>query len=199
MLPCDTRGLPLHDSFIAVSFEAMQDAFQNAKLANNAFVFMAQSLCDGVPAFCLACVGTDNKFSADLILNRWTHIVSECKKRGITVASFGADGDSRELKAMQVSTSLLSAQSSSASLSPSNGLKRLDIPPQWLSWLVCCEEAYYHSVCPGYSTCCCQTEVKADQTVNSLTSWKVRCRCAPSPPNPAYIRQRPTWAERKGP
>lgn len=124
VLPCDARGLPLHDSFIAVSFEAMTEAFQNGKVANNAFVFMAQSLCDGVPAFCLACVGTDNKFSADLVLNRWTHIVSECKKRGITVASFGADGDSRELKAMQVSTSLLSTQSSSASLSPSNGLKR---------------------------------------------------------------------------
>ena len=60
--------------------------------------------------------------------------MSECKKRGITVASFGADGDSRELKAMQVSTSLLATQSSSASLSPSMGLKRLDIPPQWSSW-----------------------------------------------------------------
>ena len=93
VLPCDARGLPHHDSFIAVSFEAMKEAFQSANVANNAFVYMAQSLRDGVPAFCLACIGTDNKFSADLLLNRWTYIVSECKKRGIAVASFGADGD----------------------------------------------------------------------------------------------------------
>ena len=85
MLPCDARRLPLHDSSIA---EARQEAFQNAKVANNAFVFMAQSLCDDVAVFCLACIGTDNKFSADLNLNRWTHIVSECKKRGINALAF---------------------------------------------------------------------------------------------------------------
>ena len=82
VLPCDASGLPLYDSFIAVSFEAMQDAFKYAKVANNAFVFMAQSLCDGVPAFCLACIGTDNKFSADLVLYRWTHIVLNAKNVG---------------------------------------------------------------------------------------------------------------------
>ena len=62
---------------------------------------MAQSLCPDVPAFCLACMGTDNKFTADLILKRWKYIFLECNKRGISVDSFGADGDSRELSAMQ--------------------------------------------------------------------------------------------------
>ena len=111
MLPCDSAGVPLRDAFIAVSFEAMQEAFESGTIANNAFVYMAQSLSDGVPAFCLACIGTD-KFSAELILKRWAYIVSECRKRGITVTSFGADGDSRELKAMQVSVGLLSSQCS---------------------------------------------------------------------------------------
>ena len=92
---------------------------------------MAQSLCDGVPAFCLACIGTD-KVSAELILKRWAYIVSECRKHGITVTSFGADGDSRELKAMQVSVGLLSSQCSL--MSPSDGLKKLNVPSDWLSW-----------------------------------------------------------------
>ena len=62
---------------------------------------------DCVPALCLVVIGSDNKFSAGLVLKRWQYIVSECNKYGITVTSFGADGDSRELKAMQVSTGLL--------------------------------------------------------------------------------------------
>ena len=73
-------------------------------MAKYAFVYMAQPLSEGIPAFCLACMGTDNKFTAHHVLKRWKYIFSECKKRGIIVVSFGADGDSRELKAMQVST-----------------------------------------------------------------------------------------------
>ena len=65
------------------------------------------NLCLDVPAFCLACIGTDNKFTADLILKRWKCIFLECNKRGISVVSFGADGDSGELSAMQKSAPLM--------------------------------------------------------------------------------------------
>ena len=80
-------------------------------------------------------MGTNNKFTAEHVLNRWKYIVSECKKRKITVVSFGADGDSRELKAMQVSTQLLfSSQTPISSLSPSCSLQKLSIPSEWFSW-----------------------------------------------------------------
>ena len=104
-------------------------------MAKYAFVYMAQPLCKGVPAFCLACMGTNNKFTADLVLKRWLYLFSECKKRGITVASFGADGDSRELKAMQVSAQLLFKSPTPQSfITPSSSLQKLPIPSDWLSW-----------------------------------------------------------------
>lgn len=63
----------------------MQEAFQSV---NTAFVHDVMVY---ILAFCLACIGTDNKFSADLILNHRAYILSECKKKpGIAVASFRA-------------------------------------------------------------------------------------------------------------
>ena len=72
------------------------------------FVYMAQALCTQVPSFCLACFGTDNRFTTDNVLKRWKYIYKECQKRGITVVSFGADGDARELCGMKVSSGLFS-------------------------------------------------------------------------------------------
>ena len=62
---------------------------------------MVQPLTEKVPAFCLSCVGTDNKFNAELVLKRWRCIYSELQKRNVHLMSYAADGDSRELKAMQ--------------------------------------------------------------------------------------------------
>ena len=108
MLPSDDKGLPFTDSFMAVSFQAIENSFKVGKVANYAFVYMvAQSLCPDVPAFCLACIETENKFTADLILKRWKYIFLEFNKRGISVVSFGADGGSRELSAMQKSAPLM--------------------------------------------------------------------------------------------
>ena len=75
-------------------------------MSKYAFVYMAQPLLYGAPAFVLACVGTDNKFCAEDVQKRWSYILTECKKRDITVVSFGADGDSRELKSMKLSVQL---------------------------------------------------------------------------------------------
>ena len=74
VLPSDDKGLPLTDSFMAVSFQAIENSFKVGEVANYAFVYMAQSLCPDVPAFCLACMGTGNKCTADLIIKRWKYI-----------------------------------------------------------------------------------------------------------------------------
>ena len=136
MLPCDKMGLRICDHFTAVSFEAIQTAFQTGMLAKNVFVYMAQSLSDSVPAYCLACIGTNNKFSADLVLRRWKYIYSECAKRGIRVVSFGADGDPRELKAMQVSLQLACISTKAVVVDKSLSLDahKLTIPSAWKSW-----------------------------------------------------------------
>lgn len=77
--------------------------FQSAKPAKLAFVYVAQALSLKVPAFCLAYLGIDNPFTAADVLRRWKYIYSQCTESGIIVASFGADGDTRELSAMKCS------------------------------------------------------------------------------------------------
>ena len=135
VLPLNKEGLLLTDSFVATSFEAIEDAFATRTKANYAFTYMAQSLSEGAPSFCLACIGTDNRFDAEVVLNRWTYIFNQCKKRGISIISFGADGDTREMKAMQVSCQLLlSTKPPLFSLSPTHNLPTLAIPPKWKSW-----------------------------------------------------------------
>ena len=77
VLPCNDKGLPLCDSFPAESFKRMEEAFRKSTIAKYAFVYMVQPLSEGVPAFCLACLGSDNKFCTNLILKRWEYIFSE--------------------------------------------------------------------------------------------------------------------------
>ena len=62
VLSCDGRGLPLNDSIIAVSFEAIEQAFEVADVAKYAFVYMAQPLKEGVPSFCLVWAQTTRCF-----------------------------------------------------------------------------------------------------------------------------------------
>ena len=109
VLPLNDNGLPLVDSFLAVSFNAMEDMFRSAAKAKYAYVYMAQSLCLTAPPFCLACIGSDNKFTAQHVMLRWKHIYEECTKRGLLVLSFGGDGDSSIMDAMKQFVSLMSA------------------------------------------------------------------------------------------
>ena len=87
VLPNDANGLPEYKRFTADSFEAIEEAFRNGKVSKYAFVYMAQPLKEGVPAFCLTCLGTDNKFSAELVLKRWNYIIMHNVKRGASVFS----------------------------------------------------------------------------------------------------------------
>ena len=135
VLPCCDNGLPQSDAFIATDFESMQEFFSVSSVAKYAFVYMVKPLTDKVPAFCLSCIGTDNRFSAELVLKRWNYINSELKSRGIHLLSIGADGDSRELKAMQVSTQLLSSSPGSLSRM-SLAANTIEIPSTWSSWFL---------------------------------------------------------------
>ena len=69
-----------------------------------------------MPAFCLACIGTDYKFDIELVIKHWHYVYNELNQCGITLVSIGAEGDSKELRAMEVSTKLLSLTQSTLSL-----------------------------------------------------------------------------------
>ena len=93
---------------------------------------MAQTVTKDVPPFCLCCLGTNNKFTAKQVLQRWKYAYLSCKKLGITVISFGAGSDSLELKSMQVSTNLLfSSCNPMALLSLSSVSDAISIPSEW--------------------------------------------------------------------
>ena len=135
VLPCDNNGLPLCDSFIATSFSAIESMFKENEVAKFAYVYMAQAISKQVPAFCLACIGTNNRFSTDDVLKRWKHVYLECKAHGITVVSFGANGDTRALKAMKSSCQLLdSFDKCMLKLSPSSLLEVENYSKDWCSW-----------------------------------------------------------------
>ena len=135
VLPVDKNGLPEVDAFLAVSFSAIENMFHNTPLAKYAYVYMAQPLYRGVPPFCLACMGTDNKFTAQHVMLRWKHIYMQCWKRNIQVVSFGGDGDSRLMKAMRISVCLATpAVEPLLQEVPSCALPQPYVPKDWGSW-----------------------------------------------------------------
>ena len=69
------NGLPEIDSFLATSFDAVERMFADHTIARYAYVYMAQPLDHNIPAFCLACFGTNNKFTAEHVLLRRQYIV----------------------------------------------------------------------------------------------------------------------------
>ena len=82
VLHVDQNGLPLVDSFVAVSFTAIKVMFQNSPISKYAYMYIAQPLGKNVPLFCLACMGTNNKFDAEHVLVRWKFICDRICKKG---------------------------------------------------------------------------------------------------------------------
>lgn len=114
----EKTSFPLPDQYKANSVSNIKDIVENETLANNAYVFMAQPLADGAPAFCLTIFGSDNRFRHDDVLNRWKFICEEANKRNIKIEGFSSDGDSRCLKAMKILADLPSQQITESPYSP---------------------------------------------------------------------------------
>ena len=108
--------------------------FSNYSIAKYAYAYMVKPLDSQSPSFCL---GTDNKFIAETVIMRWNYIiVNECKKRNIHAISFGGDGDSRLMRAMQISTGLFFRSSVLANTVCASSLKSPRIPESWNSWFL---------------------------------------------------------------
>ena len=86
-LPSDKDGLPIADSFLATSLEAIQENFKIQTICKYAYVYMAQPIYKNVPAFCLACMGSTNRFIAEDVLKRWKYIYMQCLQQKILVIS----------------------------------------------------------------------------------------------------------------
>ena len=150
VLPQTTSGLPQIDAFQAVSFKAIEYMFQTASIAKYAYIYVVQPLKESTPSFCLACLGTDNKFTAQVILQRWAYIYNELKKRGVKIISFAADGDSHLMRAMRITLHLLTLEPL-LEMSISKALKCSEVPKLLCPWLctkniplLCCVQDIVH-------------------------------------------------------
>lgn len=62
---------------------------------------MAQPLSEKAPIFCVALFGSNNRFEAIDVANRWKWMSEEARKHNISLLGFSSDGDTRLLKCMQ--------------------------------------------------------------------------------------------------
>lgn len=93
------NGMPIPFSFPARSAEEILSHFSNNN-TKSAYVMMVQPTAS-VPPFCLLMYGTDNVFTAQSVINRWTHVINELKKKNIQVITLSTDSDSRYNNAMR--------------------------------------------------------------------------------------------------
>ena len=134
VLPQTSNGLPDIDAYLAVSFKGIEHMFQTASIAKYAYMYVVQPLKESTPSFCLASVGTNNKFTAKEVLQTWTYIYSKLKKRKVDVISFAADGDSRLMRAMRVTLPLLT-EDPLTGMSLNKGLNCSGVPDLISHWL----------------------------------------------------------------
>ena len=99
----DGKGCPKVSSFHAATSEKIVEMFNTHPRSNYAYVLMVQPLADVSP-FCLSIYGTNNKFTAAQLLDRWRWTFEELWKRGITLMGVSSDGDTRLLSAMKTFT-----------------------------------------------------------------------------------------------
>lgn len=99
-------GFPVLKKFQVNTLKDIENSFQAETAAINAYVYMAQPLVDGAPAFCISVFGSDNCFTSNDVLTRWRHIQKEASKYGITVLGIASDGDTRCMKAMKIHSKL---------------------------------------------------------------------------------------------
>lgn len=80
VLPVDKHtGIPISNTYMARSFEEIKEHVNNAsaKKSTLAYIIVAQALSEKAPPFMLSIHGTDNKFKAGQIMNRWKFIEAE--------------------------------------------------------------------------------------------------------------------------
>lgn len=97
-----TTGLPTPFTYNARDAEEIMKHFSvENSISSYLTVMMAQPLAQNVPAFCLLAYGSDNKYTAADVCNRWDHIREELAALGIKSWSNGSDSEPRFNSAMR--------------------------------------------------------------------------------------------------
>lgn len=87
------NGMPIPHSFPAENYMDFVEHFSNENSSSdNVNVVMVQPLAK-FPPFCLLLYGTDSKYTAEDVINRWDFITKELEKVGIEVLIISTDSD----------------------------------------------------------------------------------------------------------
>lgn len=83
VLPFNSKtGIPIPFTYLATSAEEIKKLVDNEK-STHVYLVLAQSIVEGVPPFILQMFGTNNKFTAENVVNRWKHTEEKLKRCAI--------------------------------------------------------------------------------------------------------------------
>lgn len=106
VLPLNVHtGMPIPFSFMENNIQEMLNHLKNEPTAHYIITVMAKSLGDAA-SFCLMVFGSDNKYKARDVANRWKFITSELEKVGVRVLTISSDSDPKYNSAMRQNSSL---------------------------------------------------------------------------------------------
>lgn len=111
-LPLNDDGMPITDLFMARNAAEIEGHFLNKdnSVSTIAYTIMVQPLSETAIPYILTLFGTDNKFNAMDVMQRWNFIKTELRKEGIEVLIFASYGDARLLKGMKIESEIGSKQ-----------------------------------------------------------------------------------------
>lgn len=87
--------MPIPLQFPARSAAEMIDHFTIGNVSGFLNVVVAQPVVKGAASFCLLVYGSDSKYTAMDVTNRWRYIQEELKKVGVEVLTWSSDSDPR--------------------------------------------------------------------------------------------------------
>lgn len=102
----ENNSMPLTNSFKATSVKVMENHFRNNRVSSLLYCYIVQPMKKKSPSFCFNIFGTDNSFTAEDSVRRWSFITKLLEDNGIRVLGYSSDGDPRLLKAMRMMTNI---------------------------------------------------------------------------------------------
>lgn len=106
VLPTDQNGLPIPFFYKARSTNEIVDHFsRQIPISGYINTVMAKPF-GGAPSFCLLIYGSDGKYTAIDVSNRWKFITAELKKLGMIVLTISSDSDPRYNSSMRLNSNL---------------------------------------------------------------------------------------------
>lgn len=112
VLPLSKNGMPIPFQYPARDASEIINHFCGKNnISSFLNVIMAQPINPNIPAFCLLAYGSNSKYTAQDVANRWKFIVNELQKFGIVVLSVSSDSAPKYNAAMR-DLSMLGSSSS---------------------------------------------------------------------------------------